>query len=340
MAPTKEISNVDREKIVNLLKGGLSTRIVAKQVGRSQSAIAKIWLKVKHTGIPLKDKRKGRPRKTSKRDDRKLKSICLQNRKLTSTLMKTQWSEAGVDVCARTVRNRLSEMGFSYRKAKRKPGLTPAHKKKRLHWAKNKCAWTVEDWEKVIFSDESRICVGQGDDAGIFVWRRGNEAYSDGCIKKQVKFPTSVLIWSCMSSKGPGELAVVKTTVNSQIYIDILDHFLIPSIDNAFGDEDVVFQDDNASCHRAKCVRDFLADRQIATMDWPANSPDLNPIENMWMKLKKLVQAKSPLCKDDLIIAIRECWKEMDINYCQSLIRSMPARIKAVIKARGGVTKY
>lgn len=254
--------------------------------------------------------------------------------------MKTKWAEAGVDVCARTVRNRLRDMEFSYRKAKRKPALTTAQKKKRLQWAKNKCTWTVDDWEEVIFSDKSRICVGHGDDAGTFVWRRGNEAYSDGCIKKQIKFPTSVLIWACMSSKGPGKLAVVKTTVNSRIYIDILDHFLIPSIDNAFGDEDIVFQDDNASCHRAKCVRDFLADRQIATMDWPANSPDLNPIENMWWKLKKLVQAKSPLCKEDLIIAIRKCWKELNIDYCQSLITSMPARIKAVIKARGGVTKY
>ena len=64
-----------------------------------------------------------------------------------------------------------------------------------------------------------------------------------------------------MTNKGPGKLAVVKTTVNSGIYIDILDHILIPSIDNAFGDKDVVFKHDNASCHRAKHVRDCLVDR-------------------------------------------------------------------------------
>ena len=58
-----------------------------------------------------------------------------------------------------------------------------------------------------------------------------------------------------MASKRPGELAVVKTTVNSTNYIDILDHFLIPSIDNAFEEKDVAFQDDNDSCHRAKSVR-------------------------------------------------------------------------------------
>ena len=84
-----------------------------------------------------------------------------------------------------------------------------------------------------------------------------------------------------MPSKGPGELSVIKTTANSRICIDILDHFLIPSIDSAFGDEDILFLDDNEFCHREKCVRDFLADRRIPFMDWPANIPDLNPIENM-----------------------------------------------------------
>ena len=92
--------------------------------------------------------------------------------------------------------------------------LTTAQKKKYLQWAKNKCTWTVNDWEKVIFSNESRICIGQGDDARTFVWRRVNEADSDGCIKKEVKFPTSVLIWACMTRKRPVELADVKTTVN------------------------------------------------------------------------------------------------------------------------------
>ena len=80
----------------------------------------------------------------------------------------------------------LERSGFSYRKAKRKTALTTSQKKKCLQWVKNKCTWAVDDWEKVIFSDESRIYVGHGDDAGTFVCRRGNEAYLDDCIKKQV----------------------------------------------------------------------------------------------------------------------------------------------------------
>ena len=134
MTPTEELSDVVREKIVKLLKEGLSTRIVAKQVGCFQTAISKKWIKFKYTGIHLKEKLIGRPRKTSKRSDRKLKALCLQNHKHTSTVMKTKWTEAGINVCGKTVRNRLKEIEFSYRKT----DLTTAQKKKRLQWTKNK----------------------------------------------------------------------------------------------------------------------------------------------------------------------------------------------------------
>ncbi|KAL7380620.1 hypothetical protein ABVT39_020779 [Epinephelus coioides] len=111
--------------------------------------------------------------------------------------MRNKWEETGVNVCDRTVRNRLKEMGFTYRKAKRKPSLTPKQKKTRLQWAKEKQSWTADDWMKVIFNDEPRICIGQGDDAGTFVWCRSNEIYD--CLKKTCKFPQSLMIWGCMS---------------------------------------------------------------------------------------------------------------------------------------------
>ncbi|CAJ0966607.1 unnamed protein product [Ranitomeya imitator] len=78
-------------------------------------------------------------------------------------------------------------MGFTFRKAKRKPSLTPKQKKTRLQWATEKQSWTVDDWMKVLFSDESRICIGRGADAGTFVWCRSNEIYKDDCLKKTYK---------------------------------------------------------------------------------------------------------------------------------------------------------
>ena len=75
-------------------------------------------------------------------------------------------------------------------------------------------------------------------------------------------------------------------------------------------------------------------------MTWPANSPDLNPIENLWWKLKKIVHDKAPSCKADLSTAIGESWNQLDEEYCCSLLKFLSQRIQAVIKAQGGVTKY
>uniref|UniRef100_A0A3Q0RED3 Transposase Tc1-like domain-containing protein n=1 Tax=Amphilophus citrinellus TaxID=61819 RepID=A0A3Q0RED3_AMPCI len=125
-----------KERIIKLLKEGKSSRSVAQDVGCSQTAVSKTWTKYKQHGKVVKGKHTGRPRKTSKRQDRKLKAICLENRKF--------------NVCNRTVRNRLKEVGFTYRKAKRKPSLTPKQTKTRLQWAKERQSWTVDDWMKVI----------------------------------------------------------------------------------------------------------------------------------------------------------------------------------------------
>uniref|UniRef100_A0A4W6EZN1 Transposase Tc1-like domain-containing protein n=1 Tax=Lates calcarifer TaxID=8187 RepID=A0A4W6EZN1_LATCA len=153
-----------KERIIKLLKEGKSSRSVAKDVGCSQSAVSKIWTKYKQHGKVVKGKHTGRPRKTSKRQDRKLKAICLENRKCTAKQMRNKWEETGVNVCDRTVRNRLKEMGFTYRKAKRKPSLTPKQKKTRLQWAKEnqKERWKLgkEELKLAEMKDDNKDHVG------------------------------------------------------------------------------------------------------------------------------------------------------------------------------------
>ncbi len=269
MAPTRELSVETMERIIKLLQEGNPSRSVAKEVGCSQSAVSKIWCKYKQNGKVTKGKHTSRPRKTSKRQDRKLKAICLENRNCTMKQMKNKWAETGVNVCNRTVRNRLNEMGFKYRKAKRKRKQGYSGLKRSSHGV-----WMIGwKWYSVM-NHESAL-----DKEMMLELLSG--AVLMKCIKmtawrKQPNFPTHLWYGVACQVKDQGkwqslpQQSMHKCTL---IYIDI------PSIEKKFGD-DAIFQDDNASCHRAKSVKAFLQERHINSMTWPANSPDLNPIEN------------------------------------------------------------
>ena len=100
----------------------------------------------------------------------------------------------------------------------------------------------MEDWKQVI-SDESKFVMGYGN-KGPRVWRQKYKRHKAACLKHSVKHPASVMVWGCVSSRGVGSLCFLspKTTVNTEVYIDLLDAYLLPSVDKLFADDDFVFQ--------------------------------------------------------------------------------------------------
>ncbi len=90
------------------------------------------------------------------------------------------------------------------------------------------------------------------------------------------------MIWAAMSSAGVGPLCFLKSTVNADIYQEILEHFMLPSADKLYGDADFIFQQDLAPAHTAKGTKSWFNDHGITVLDRPSNSPDLNPIESRW----------------------------------------------------------
>ncbi len=226
-----------------------------------------------------------------------------------------------------------------FRKMATKPLLNQRPRQKRLTWAVEKNNWTVAQWSKVLFSDESRFCISFGNQ-GPRVWRKSGEAQNPCCLKSSVKFPQSVMIWAAMSSAGVGPLCFLKSTVNAAIYQEILEHFMLPSADKLYRDADFIFQQDLAPAHTAKGTKSWFNNHGVTVLDWPANSPDLNPIDNLWGIVKRKMRDTRPNNADELKATVKETWASIPPQQCHKLITSMPCRIEAVIKAKGAPTKY
>ncbi len=117
-----------------------------------------------------------------------------------------------------------------FRKSATKPLLKQRQCQKHLTWAKEKKNWTVAQWSRVLFSDESKFSISFGNQ-GPRVWRKSGETPNACCLKSSVKFPQSLMILGAMSSAGVDPLCFLKSTVNTAIYQDILEHLMLPSVE-------------------------------------------------------------------------------------------------------------
>jgi transposase len=341
MTGSKKLTLEQRLTVIVKAKNGQSNKSIAAEMGINLSTVKRIKQKYHKTGS-VKDKaRSGRPRKTTPREDRVLIRMCLANRQLNASDIRARLCASHKIVLAvRTVRLRLQKVGLSARIALKKPLLTYAHRLRRKAFALAHRDWTVEQWKQVLWSDESKYQLFPT--GRVIVRRRTHEKWHPQCIIPTVKFGGgSIMVWGCMSWHGVGQLYRCRGTMNKDQYINVLQNNMIPSSRSLFGRRGVfVFQHDNAPCHKAKQVIDFLANKRVNVMEWPPQSPDMNPIEHVWEILFRKVQGMKPSNLDELWKIVEESWRAIAPEDLHTLVESMPRRVQAVIKANGGYTKY
>lgn len=346
MSPTTRTdwTPTKRSRIVILRENGLSYAEIARQVGGSVtlSGVRKLCLRYEKTKSVKNKARSGRKKCTSAIDDRKIKRICLKDRRISSDAVRCEMNAMGISVSSRTIRRRLSGFGLKGRIPRKKTFLNLKQRKKRVQWEKEHINWSENQWKQIIWSDESKISLF-GSDGRKYVRRRVGEELHPDCIEATTKNPTNVMIWACMSADGVGRIQVIDGILNAKKYIaTILEPKLIPSIMDLFPNKaPFIFQQDSAPCHTAKICKEWFKNKGIHILPWPGNSPDLNPIENLWRRLKVLVQKKRPSNKTQLIEAIIDSWHHViKKDELQTLVRSMKRRCEAVIKNKGYPTKY
>ena len=212
----------------------------------------------------------------------------------------------------------------------------------RLAWARDHVTWIQNNWAPVLFTDESRFCV-DFTNRRARVWKMPNERFAPVCVAERDRFGGgSVVVWAGISAQGKTDLHVIDNgTLTALRYVnEILDVYVRPYA-GAVG-ENFILMDDNARAHRARITDQYLEQATIVRMEWPARSPDLNPIEHAWDMLQTAVSSRpmQPASVQELRQALLEEWDQILQYKIRRLIGSMRRRCQAVIEARGHHTRY
>ena len=239
----------------------------------------------------------------------------------------TSMSRKGTNISVMTVKRRLNEQGLYKLKPLLKPLLLEEHRFRRLKWAKTN---KNTDWSKVIFTDETTISQFSKPKK---VWRQKGQIIKVPTVKHSLK----VHVYGCFSEKGFGNIYCFTNNLNADLLCTIYKSTLLPSAEIFFGKDNHSWklQEDNDPKHMSKKAQKWRVDNEVERISWPSQSPDLNPIENVWAVLKVNVGNHKPTSTKELIRIIKKEWKKLDKTFAENLVLSMKNRISLALSNKG-----
>ncbi len=340
MAKTKELSKDTRNKIVDLHQAGKTESAIGKQLGVKKSTVGAIIRKWKTYQTTDNLPRSGAPRKISPRGVKMITRTVSKNPRTTRGDLVNDLQRAGTKVTKATISNTLRRQGLKSCSARRVPLLKPGHVQARLKFAREHLDDPEEDWENVIWSDETKIELS-GKNATCRVWRRKNaELHPKNTIPTVKHGGGNIMLWGCFSAKGPGRLICVKERMNGAMYREILSENLLPSARALKMKRGWVFQYDNDPKHTARATKEWLRKKHFKVLEWPSQSPDLNPIENLWRELKVCVAQRQPQNITALEEICMEEWAKIPATVFENLVKTYRKRLTSVIANKVYITKY
>jgi len=323
-----------------MIQTGLSCRMVMTKTGISKSSVSRIRRTLQE--VPFISKG-GRPKKLNPRDVRTcVRAIC-NGAKSAKSIAQQLRTDFDIICTAQTVRRALLSEGFQAKKKIKKPAISEKNRKARLAFAKSHKDWTIYDWHRIVFSDETkinRLC----SDGITWCWVPKNSGLTSARISPTVKGGGgSIMMWGCITHKGPGLACQIEGKMDQNLYRSILEDELFQTLDlYDLKQSKTIFMQDNDPKHRAKSVMKWLAEQDFSILDWPAQSPDLNPIENLWRQVKLMLSRfdSPPIGLAELWDRTASVFSQITASECVSLYETMPSRMAAVIKAKGRWTKF
>ncbi|GFV98417.1 transposable element Tcb1 transposase [Trichonephila clavipes] len=255
---------------------------VSEELGIAQSVISRIWQRFQDDGNVSRYYNTGRPQVTAPNEDQYLGVTAKRNRRSTASDLSRQLSSTtGTTVSRQTVYRRLGHIGLYACRPVRCVPLTATHCRLRLTWSGEHALWTPQQWSCVMFSDESRFIL-QSDSHRNLIWRAPGTRYlQENTIERRRYSGAVCLIWGGIILGSRTDLHIQSVTMTDHIYRDVILEQHVRFFRGAMGAE-FLFMEDNTRPRHANIVDECLQSEDITRMDFPAYSPDLNPIEHVW----------------------------------------------------------
>ncbi len=325
------LTDFERGQIMAYRDEGMNPTDIGKKLRRDRTTISKFLKDPENYG---QKKRPGRPRTLDGRAERRILRAAG-----TGNLSANQIRVAQkVPLTTRSVQKIISSSPhMKYEKRKHKPKLEPKHIKARLTWGEFLVSWTTM-WPTVLFSDEKKFNL-DGPDGCQYYWRdlRKEPQY----FSKRVQGGGSVMVWAAFGYNGKTAIAFLDGRQDAAAYQEVLQECLLPN-GRRIGGRDWIFKQDNAPIHTARTTKEWFRQHGVRVLDWPARSPDLNPIENLWGSLVRLVYAGGRQYDTvaELRLAIEATWDQIQLSELQKLVDSMPKRMVQLLKRNGNTIDY
>lgn len=340
MVKTKELSVDLREKIIEYRKAGNSYGNISARLDIPRATVQSIIKKFAEFGTVKTLPGRGRKQKVSVRNVRKLCREVNTNPRVVLADIAERLHAEGTLVSNRTIQRCLNKNGLNGYRPRRTPLHKPCHVSARLKFAKAHLDKEKVFWERVLWSDETKIELF-GHNNTKKIWRKKGEAFLPKNTLPTVKHGGgSVMFWGCFSSSGTGNLIPIKGIMKSHDYINILDENLKTSAQSLGLGRRWVFQQDNDPKHKSKSSTTWLQKNKVAVLPWPSMSPDLNPIENLWQELKVKIRKRAPKNLQELTSVAREEWENISAETTANLVQNYKKRLLAVIKMKGHAIDY
>ncbi len=234
-------------------------------------------------------------------------------------------------------------MDYSSKRPHRVPLLSDKNRKGRIQFAQVHQNWTIEDCKNVAWSDESRFLLHS--DSRVRIWCKEHESMDPSCFVSMVQ-AGGVIVWGIFSWHTLGPLEHRWALFKSHSIPEYCCWPCTSLYDYSVPSSDDYIQQDTAPCHKAQIISDWFLehDNEFTLLKWPQQSPDLNPIEHLWDVVEReihIMDVQPTLSNlQQLRNAIMSIWTKISEECFQHLVESMPRRIKAVLKAKGGPTQY